>query len=208
MAVKEQIVEGALELFKRMGIRGVTMDMLAEHLGISKRTIYENFQNKDEIVEACVLLENESMQAMAQSILNKSEHYIETYIMFMWSHINKLRNVSPLFMYDLKKITPKPFVSKQESLTSTWRKEWLSLLKRVRPIIFLEPEVNPQIVASVVFEFSKLLRSGFEAGTNSLNDFPLADVFEHMAVNFIRGLATAKGIELVDYYYEKHKQIR
>ncbi|MEW5845226.1 MAG: TetR/AcrR family transcriptional regulator [Bacteroidota bacterium] len=208
MAVKEQIVEGALELFKRMGIRGVTMDMLAEHLGISKRTIYENFQNKDEIVEACVLLENESMQAMVQSILNKSEHYIETYIMFMWSHINKLRNVSPLFMYDFKKNYPKTICKQAGEFDHYLKERMVEFIEKGKADNLFRAEVNPQIVASVVFEFTKLLRSGFEPGSNSLNDFPLAEVFEHMAVNFIRGLATSKGIELVDYYYEKHKQIR
>ncbi|HDP74660.1 MAG TPA: TetR/AcrR family transcriptional regulator [Bacteroidales bacterium] len=208
MAVKEQIVEGALELFQRMGIRGVTMDMLAEHLGMSKRTIYENFGNKDELVEACVILENESKQAMAQSILNQSEHYIETYIMFMWSHINKLRNVSPLFMHDLKKIYPKTICKQAGEFDRYMKERMVEFIEKGKADNLFRAVVNPQIVASMVFEFSKLLRSGFEADTNSLKDFPLADVFEHMAVNFIRGLATAKGIELVDYYYEKHKQIR
>jgi Transcriptional regulator len=55
MIVKEQIVNQAMLLFRQMGIRSVTMDMIAEQTGISKRTLYENFSNKDELVEACVM---------------------------------------------------------------------------------------------------------------------------------------------------------
>lgn len=208
MTTKEQIIEGALELFKRMGIRGVTMDLLVEHLGMSKRTIYENFQNKDEIVEACVSLENENMKAMAQGILSQSEHYIETYIMFMWAHINRLRNVSPLFMHDLKKIYPKTICKQAGEFDHYVKERMVEFIEKGKSDNLFRAEVNPEIAASVVYEFTKLFRNGFEVGTNTLNDYPLAEVFEHMAVNFIRGLSTQKGIELVDYYYDKHKLIR
>jgi len=49
--------------------------------------------------------------------------------------------------------------------------------------------------------------------SNALNNrgvfqkFMYADIFEHIAVNFIRGISTKEGIELVDFYYSKHKLI-
>ncbi|QKG79313.1 TetR/AcrR family transcriptional regulator [Tenuifilum thalassicum] len=205
MSVKEQVLEGALELFKKMGIRAVTMDMLAVHLGMSKRTIYENFKNKDEIVEACVRIENEKMKAMAQEILQRSEHYIETYIMFMWAHINRLRGVNPLFMHDLKRIYPKTISRQAGEFDHYMRDKMVEFIEKGKKDKLFRAEVNPQIVANVVFEFSKLLRNRFETGNNTLSSFPLAEVFEHMAINFIRGLSTVKGIERVEYYYNKHK---
>ena len=50
MDTKERIIEGAADLFKTYGIKSVTMDYLASHLGISKRTIYEVFSDKDELL--------------------------------------------------------------------------------------------------------------------------------------------------------------
>ncbi|MEX0987381.1 MAG: helix-turn-helix domain-containing protein, partial [Bacteroidales bacterium] len=47
MEIKERIITEAGTLFARYGIRSVTMDTLAEEMGISKRTIYENFRDKD-----------------------------------------------------------------------------------------------------------------------------------------------------------------
>ena len=47
---KNRIVEEAALLFRTYGIRAVTMDMIASNLGISKRTIYENFRDKDELL--------------------------------------------------------------------------------------------------------------------------------------------------------------
>lgn len=208
MTVKEQIVEGALELFKKMGIRAVTMDMLAESLGMSKRTIYENFSNKDEIVEACVRIVNEKMKDMAKEILGKSEHYIETYIMFMWAHINRIRGVNPLFMHDIKKIYPKTISKQAGEIDHFLREKMVEFIEKGKKENVFRSEVNPHIVANVVYEFSKLIRNRFETGTNTLSNFPLEDVFEHMAINFIRGLSTVKGIELVEYYYNKHKSTK
>ena len=51
MSTEEQILKGAEELFFRYGIKGITMDDVAKHLSMSKRTIYEKFPNKDAIVE-------------------------------------------------------------------------------------------------------------------------------------------------------------
>ena len=47
---RDRIIEGAAELFKTYGMRSVTMDFLANHLGMSKRTIYEIFSDKDELL--------------------------------------------------------------------------------------------------------------------------------------------------------------
>lgn len=206
MTTKEQIIDGALELFKRMGIRGVTMDMLAEHLGMSKRTIYENFENKDQIVEACVLRENEIRQTMADRIISQSTHYIETYILFMWAHINQLRTISPLFMYDLKRLYPKTICRQAGEFDNHIRGKMVEFIEMGKNDGVFRQDINSQIAASIVFEMVKQLHMS-DNDKAVLANFPLAEVFEHMAVNFIRGLATPKGIELVDYYYDKHKLI-
>jgi len=52
--VKEKIISGARQLFSKYGIRSITMDMISEQLGISKRTIYENFNDKDELLKFCM----------------------------------------------------------------------------------------------------------------------------------------------------------
>ena len=49
MESRNRIIEGAAELFRTYGIKSVTMDSLANHLGISKRTIYELFSDKEGI---------------------------------------------------------------------------------------------------------------------------------------------------------------
>ena len=47
----EKILQGAYDLFYRHGVKRITMDDIASHLGISKRTIYEHYDNKDDLVK-------------------------------------------------------------------------------------------------------------------------------------------------------------
>ena len=55
MDARDSILDGAAKLFKQKGLKSVTMDELAKSLGMSKRTIYENFKDKDELIETCLL---------------------------------------------------------------------------------------------------------------------------------------------------------
>lgn len=206
MTTKEQIVEGALSLFKRMGIRGVTMDMLAVHLGMSKRTIYENFENKDQIVEACVQLQNKNRQALADQITSASTHYLETYILFMWAHINQLRTINPIFIFDLKRLYPKTICKEANEFDNLIQDKMLKFIELGKNDGIFRQEVNSRIVSNIVLEIFKLLYKT-DNETPFLANLPFTEVFEHISITFIRGLATTKGIEMIDYYYNKHKPI-
>ncbi|MBP8643315.1 MAG: TetR/AcrR family transcriptional regulator [Bacteroidales bacterium] len=207
MIVKEQIVNQAMLLFRQMGIRSVTMDMIAEQTGISKRTLYENFSNKDELVEACVMQEIESRKEQAKRILEGSSHIIETYILFMWDHINRLRGTSPLFIKDIQKLYPQSICKQTNEFNNRMRENTKQfIIMGINDGVFRK-EINPDIASILIFEQIKVLHveGGFEASPLSM--FSPAEVFEHISINFIRGISTSKGLELVDFYYSKHKMV-
>ena len=52
--MKETVLKKSLELFIQNGFKTVTMDDIAKELGISKKTIYQHFSAKDELVKATV----------------------------------------------------------------------------------------------------------------------------------------------------------
>ncbi len=47
---KDKILKGAADLFTRYGIRSISMDDIARHLSVSKKTLYQHFVDKDELV--------------------------------------------------------------------------------------------------------------------------------------------------------------
>ena len=73
---KEHIILVATELFKNYGIKSVTMDTLANQLGISKRTIYEAFSDKDEPLMAVLKNIAYQQKELINRVIDESENSI------------------------------------------------------------------------------------------------------------------------------------
>lgn len=115
MDTRLRILQEAGILFSRLGIRAVTMDYIAGHLGVSKRTIYELFSDKDDLlqqaIEEGVKYHREKMVGM----INQSENVIEAIVGFSKYHHDVLGKIHPLFMEDLEKYHNKVYRHLMES---------------------------------------------------------------------------------------------
>lgn len=105
MDVKERIVKEAGKLFLENGIKNVSMDYLASSIGLSKRTIYENFRDKEEILNTFILQAKEEREKKLSQIIDKSDNIAEIFIRIIEFHRNKpLNNVK--FFEDIYKYYP------------------------------------------------------------------------------------------------------
>ena len=83
MSQIERIISGGEELFLKAGIKSVTMDDIAKHLGMSKKTIYQFFKDKNELVIGLVKKKIKEDEDQMDEILNKSTNVIEGMINMM-----------------------------------------------------------------------------------------------------------------------------
>jgi len=86
MDTKERIIIESLKLFMRFGIRSITMDTIAKNLGTSKRTIYELFKNKDELLESCIVHRMAEEEKNNAEIMKNSANIIEAFL----THIKRI----------------------------------------------------------------------------------------------------------------------
>ena len=103
MDIRDRIIEEASESFKTFGIRSVTMDSLANQLGMSKRTIYEIFSDKDDLLMAVLTRMAKQQRDLVKKVLDESENSI--YAIFRMLEISRdnFQSLSPTFQADLKK---------------------------------------------------------------------------------------------------------
>jgi AcrR family transcriptional regulator len=202
MASTEYIIQQTLSLFKKMGIRSITMDLIAEHLGMSKRTLYELFPNKDDLVKACLTKALNERKQRAQEIVSKSEHIIETFILFMRLHINELKQVNPLFLYDLKKYHPEVSCEKTTEFTTTMQENISKFIEMGKEQNFFRKDVDSLIHAKLIYEQVNILQN---TDIFPPDQYSPSKIFEQATYTFIRGIATEKGLVIIDKYYEKHK---
>jgi AcrR family transcriptional regulator len=197
MELRERIIIEAGALFARYGIRSITMDSLAEEMGISKRTIYENFRDKDTLLLEVVSYFKINQLKEANRIIEESEHVVIALFELLNGMINNMKRVNPLFFHDMKRYHPQIFTQLQEkgdirdhSITRT------ILDQGVKQGIFM-PHFNLQIVNLALHELFSL----FSPDSNLTQaDYHREELFDNIIIPYLRGISTKKGMALIDQH--------
>src|ERR1700752_1389578 len=103
MDVKERILVKSEEMFMQFGIRSVSMDDIANNLGMSKKTVYQYYADKDELVDAVIEGHISEIQRECLDCRQNANDAIHEIFLTM-EHINEeLSNMNPMLLYDLEK---------------------------------------------------------------------------------------------------------
>ena len=109
MDVRERIRVKADEMFMQFGIRSVSMDDIATQLGMSKKTIYQYFSDKDELVDAVVNDELNDTQKDCIKCREHSKDAIEEMLLTMEQVHEQFSNMNPMVLFDLEKFHQNSF---------------------------------------------------------------------------------------------------
>ncbi len=198
------IVRFAMEEFARSGIRSVKMDDIASGLGISKRTLYEAFPDKEALLLACVQYRDRLMWKHMQGILSQSDDTLDIILGFYTFHQQELKFTSVRFFEDIKRY---PSVMKyMADVLQTKQRTTASFYDKGFAQGVFRADVNMTIVACLLDALSELVRK-----ESWEQQFPIDEIFRTITLTFIRGIATTEGYErlekaLNDYEF-KIKQI-
>jgi AcrR family transcriptional regulator len=205
MDTKERIRLRAQELFMQYGIRSVSMDDIATQLGMSKKTIYQFFADKDELVEAVVTSEIGQMQGDCMDCTDQAVDAVDEIFLMMDKIDAQIRPMNPMIMYDLEKFHFKAFQQfmqhKNKFLIDMIRKnmEWGISGELYRP------ELNVDVISKFRLESVMI---PFNIGLFAPSRYNLADVTQEILEHYIYGLVTPKGYKLIQKYkQERTKKI-
>jgi AcrR family transcriptional regulator len=200
MDQKERILKGAEELFFRYGIKSVTMDDIAKNLGISKKTIYQSFSDKDEVVHTLMALKLKEDQQNIRAISENSGDIIEE-IFVMMKHMGVMfSQINPNAFYDLQKYHPKSW-----DLMKAFKEDCIERLledamqKGIKDGI-IRPDINTRIMTKLRMEEVEM---GFNPNLFPPDKFKILDVQLALLDHFLHGICTLKGHKLIN----KRKQL-
>jgi len=197
MERRDRIIEEALKLFMKYGIRNITMDDLAKHLGISKRTIYEYFKDKDSLLLQCVKSLASDQKKRINHIIKTSPHVIDSIYQIIGEKSALMRTLNPLFMEDMRKYHPSIFklIHKSDELDDISLTEQLLIYGIEEGIFF--PEINTSLVARFMQEMFRLFGN---SEVFPLEQYDRTEMIENIFMAYIRGLCTNDGIEILERY--------
>ena len=177
------------------GTRSVTMDGIAAALGMSKRTVYENFKDKTDLVHTCIKAIISQHEERNQEIISAKVNVIETIFSFIQEGIKAMSSINPVFFYDMKKYYPDKWKDIQKNNERTALKLTNELLNKGIIEGIFRNDINIPIVSKLFHEQMNLLADG---NIFPHNEFDHADLFQNLVINFMRGICTSKGITLIN----------
>lgn len=190
--LREKILKISMEEFKSKGIRAVKMDDIAALLGISKRTLYEIYSNKEELLLECVKFQEGQYDAyMASFEKDPSNNVIDIIIEFYNKQIQWLSDVNPLYFSDIQKYSQ--VVSYFERRDIERKQDKMIFYQRgIREGVFRD-DVDYDVL-------SRILKASIDyiKQTQMYKEYDLTRILNNIIMLFIRGVCTYDGIKQFD----------
>lgn len=200
MEIQERIVQKAHELFMRYGIRSVSMDEIANHLGMSKKTIYQFFADKDALVESVIDIEISRTTEDCTAHREQSENPVHEIFLAVDMLQELLKSMNPSLMFDLEKYHARAFQKISEHKNRFLYDVIKSNLEKgIRDELY-RPEINTDIMTRYRLATTFLM---FNPALFSTGKHSLPQVMEEITDNFLYGLVTAKGLKLIQKYKQQ-----
>jgi TetR/AcrR family transcriptional regulator, cholesterol catabolism regulator len=195
MEIRERIIEGASGLFRTYGIKSVTMDSLANQLGISKRTIYEVFSDKDDLLIAVLTRMARQQKEQVKRVLDESENSIVAIFRMLEINREYFQDISPAFQADLKKYHHDVLIGKADRIDMPdYRNNQQVIENGIKEELFRK-EINPDLVNRCLYNLG---RSIIDHDLYPFELFSRRDVIRNIFINYLRGISTLKGLDLIN----------
>ena len=189
----DKIVMTAMRAFAQKGIRGVKMDDIAAQLSISKRTLYELFENKEVLLFEGVKKYHELVDERLRQISEECENVMEIILKVYRMKVEEFRSTSPQFYSDIVKYPDvMAFLAKEGKKTQT---RHLSFLKMGVDEGFFRKDINMELVGKM-FE----AQGQYIMQHKLYKQFDIEDIFNNLVFLSLRGLCTHKGILMLEKF--------
>jgi AcrR family transcriptional regulator len=201
--METRILLKARDLMLQSGLRQVTMDDLAHQLGISKKTIYQYYKDKDDLVKAVVNLELKEHEMTCKDCKSKAENAIHEMFLLMENMKAMTQTMNPNSMMELEKHFSNAF-----DMIKNHKDEFLfSLIKQNLMKGIEEGCYRKDLDIDIISKFRlETVFIPFNLHLFPLSKFNSLEVHTQLMEHFVYGLMTIKGHELMDRYKQLSKQ--
>lgn len=200
MEVQERILDTAFGLFRQYGTRSITMDDIAIKMGISKKTLYAHFEDKDDLVMNAIARYLQHMQDACVVSHEQGKDAIEALFRLMEILEEHTRNMNPVILLDLQKFHSRAYRLflhyKDNYLKSTIREN----LQRGISEGLYRSDINVEVLTEFRTTSSLLC---FQPELFSVSGFDMSHVQKVLLEHFLYGVASLQGFKLIEKYKEQ-----
>lgn len=196
--LKDSILERAMAMFKSRGIKDVTMDEIASSMGISKRTLYEVFENKEDLLVCGVLQKRNFGRDFVNKFLEGELNIMELTLKW-YEHVLKMHHeICPQFYLDIRKY--KRVMDMIHEFDMEDRKHSAEYYRRGVAEGFFRDDINYEIIDWFIRDQVDKI---FSEEVFVFNDFE--EVYKTVMLTFLRGITTSKGLAILEDFLKNSK---
>lgn len=199
LSLKDRILDTAMKAFAEQGVKAVKMDDIAASLGISKRTLYEIYDTKEQVIFEGLRryhrMKSERVMAFAQ---DSNNDVLDMVIFLYQTHIKETGNLKPAFYDELGRYPLIEDYLKQQRQKNL--NDFKDFLQRGVDEGFFREEIDYDIVLHIFEALSDYLRS-----TRLIEKYTFEQIFFNMVFVTLRGFCTSMGIEKLDRFFAENR---
>ncbi|MDO4159165.1 MAG: TetR/AcrR family transcriptional regulator [Prevotellaceae bacterium] len=190
-SLRLKILSTALSLFKQKGIKAVKMDDIATEMSISKRTLYEIYSNKEDLLYECVKYDAEETRKTNEAYAEIAKNEMDLMAFSLRLKLKDLESINPLFFTEVHKYSRIVEFLKEDKLRQHEKSR--KFMKKGIENGFLRNDINYDILDKLG-----------DAAMNCVMqeklyiDFSLFDIFRTFTFIFLRGCCTEKGLRYIE----------
>jgi len=193
-----EIIQEATQLFQRYGIKSISMEELARQMGISKKTLYQHFTDKTELVDKAVAQMVEKNRCNFKNLYNEGLNALEE--MFRVYNIanEMIKEHNPGFEFDLKRFYPSIYKKVRDLHRSSMYQSTLSNLEKGKSDGFYRLNFDSQVIAKLhVLRIENLMHTDIIPSEEIHSDHFFKEVFKY----HLYGVISQKGHEYINQHY-------
>lgn len=197
--IRRRVLDAANVAFHTKGIKAVRMDDLAMELSISKRTIYQLFHDKEELLFEVVKKNVDEMEVYLSKVVEQAENVLQVVFKFYQQHMNQLSSINVKFLEDLGRYPSilryiKSKKKEKFNYANSFYQEGVNQGLFIRNIKFHVIEVM----------FDEQMENALHS--DLLQTYTLTEIYRTALMVLLRGVCTTKGVKLIDDYFASNTE--
>lgn len=198
-------MEEFIKQFMQKKCKDIKVDDIAENLGISKRTIYENFSSKDEIIKETLSYYQKLNQEKTLKISQEEENPLRKILKMAFAFINDTCQIRFERLENLRKHYPETANNLIHSHLQFMKDVMLNAYTQAQNEGYIFKEIEPEFLLALLHSSG----TAYEHQTFHIlgKDYNMFALFKAHIFTILRGVSTLKGIKVCDEYYSETKEI-
>lgn len=203
--IKKNITGTALKMFLEKGIKDVKMDDIASVLSISKRTIYELYNDKEQLLYESVKLNGEIMRKEAKKRIREAKNVLEIVLGLYSIYFERLKSVNKKFFTEIEKY-PNIYRHNKDREAKNY-KRFIAWMESGREEGLFRKDANFEILLYILRrDLNTIFKVNTRNEENELAKYAPEELGRTLILFYLRGISTPKGQEIIEMYLKDNEK--